>query len=241
MTDPTAGQLPTEPAPAPNVTSVVAPSGGAGAGYEAEQEAGRQALQRNREQARRQRETQENDDQNFADAKSKARLKFDEEQMQRAKEIRDLAEQQRRPPGPGLPRASAGVIAATMDPNNSFLNPDVSDDARAASRFLPPGAHVPAPVLPQDSDETQYASKPLTEEHAEAGEKNLGAVQPPPDWADRVPPDFGSEDEGQPRQGSQIESDDQRRQREEQDRQQANPGFVPGQPTPPPYPPQDRR
>ena len=62
-------------------------------------------------------------------------------------------------------------MAATMDPNNPVLNPDMS--RLGATRNLPPGARVPAPVLPQDTIQTQFASKPPTEEHASEGDESV--------------------------------------------------------------------
>ena len=81
------------------------------------------------------------------------------------------------PPGPGLPQVDPAAIAATMDPNNPVLNPDVS--RLGATRNLPPGARVPEPVLPQDTIQTQFASKPPTDAHAEEGmEVSKGLPEP---------------------------------------------------------------
>jgi hypothetical protein len=108
-----------------------------------------------------------------------ARRAVDEDNAKRAEAIEGLVPEDGVPPaGPGLPRPTRAAMMATMDPNNPVLNPDGVDAARLASRSLPPGARVPEPVLPADSAETQYASKPLTEAHAAAGVENLGAVTP---------------------------------------------------------------
>ena len=110
---------------------------------------------------------------------SDARRAIDEENAQAAEKIEGMVpEEGPKPVGPGLPRPTRAALLATMDPNNPVLNPDAADASRLAQRLMPPGARVPEPVLPADSSETQYASKPLTEAHAEAGAENLGAVAP---------------------------------------------------------------
>lgn len=83
-----------------------------------------------------------------------------------AEKVRGMVEELP-PPGPGLPQVDPAVLAATMDPNNPVLNPDMS--RLGATRSLPPGAHVPEPVLPPDTIQTQFASKPPTEAHGEEG------------------------------------------------------------------------
>ena len=81
------------------------------------------------------------------------------------------------PAGPGLPEVDIVVVAATMDPNNPVLNPDMS--RMGNRRDLPPGARVPKPILPGESTETQYATKPLSDEHAEeAKEVAKGLPEP---------------------------------------------------------------
>jgi len=106
-----------------------------------------------------------------------ARRAIDEENAKKAEEAEGMVPKWGVPPtGPGLPRPTRQAILATMDPNNPVLNPDVS--RIDAQRNLPPGARVPEMVLPEDSDETQYASGPLTDAHAEAAKENLGAVAP---------------------------------------------------------------
>jgi hypothetical protein len=84
------------------------------------------------------------------------------------------------PPGPGLAKPDPEAVRRTMDPNNPLVNPRASDEERLKRQPLPPGAFTPAPVLPQDSNVTQAASKPLTEAHAEAGEANRGVAETPP-------------------------------------------------------------
>ena len=110
---------------------------------------------------------------------SDARRAIDEENAKKAEEAEGMVPEEGVPPtGPGLPRPTRQAILATMDPNNPVLNPDATDASRLAQRLMPPGARVPEMVLPKDSEETQYASGPLTDAHAEAAKENLGAVAP---------------------------------------------------------------
>jgi len=89
------------------------------------------------------------------------------------------------PPGPGMQQPNPRAVAATMDPNNPLVNPSAVDQS---PRFMPPGARTPAPVAPEDTVQTQVASKPPTEEHAQAGMDNLGAANtPPPDAGEPDP------------------------------------------------------
>ena len=157
--------------------SVVAPSGGAGAGPEAEAEAGTAMAEtnaKNQEEAldKRSRETL-----NARQIVSDRIAATDKEQAERAEQVKGMIKDRLPPPGPGLPQVDVVVVAATMDPNNEVLNPDMSKLGHRQN--LPPGARVPAPVLPQDTIQTQFASKPPTEEHAKEGEEvSKGLVEP---------------------------------------------------------------
>ena len=172
--------------PTATAVSFVAPSGGAGAGAEAEMEAGTamaEANARQQDEALKGRERDELDALKIAGMREAATNK---DAAEKAVKIRAMVERQS-PPGPGLPMVKAAVIAATMDPNNPVLNPDVS--RLDTYRSMPPGARVPAPVLPQDTVQTQFASKPPTEEHAREGEevaKGLPEPMYPPRGAQPV-------------------------------------------------------
>jgi hypothetical protein len=96
------------------------------------------------------------------------------------------------PPGPGLAKPDPDSVRKTMDPNNPLVNPRASDEEKLKRQPLPPGAFTPAPVLPQDTVQTQEASKPPTPEHAEAGEQNRGAAETPPkDYGEPSKPSQG--------------------------------------------------
>lgn len=137
-----------------------------------------------------------------------ARRAVDEENAKAAEAAEGMVPEEGVPPvGPGLPRPTRAALLATMDPNNPILNPDASDAARYMAKQVAPGARVPELVLPQDSNETQYASKPLTDAHAEAGAENLGAVAPTDNPAlTNEPMGAGAgEPEGQPTEQQQLE------------------------------------
>jgi len=179
MSDPTASQLPAAPAePAP--PSFVAPSGGAGQGLDAEQQAGRQAAEANAKNQEEARDRRSRETLNARDIASRREAASDEDAAKRVDAVRGMVKDRLPPPGPGLPEIDQVAIIATMDPNNPVLNPDMSEMGR--TRNLPAGARVPAPVLPQDTVQTQFASKPPTEEHAKEGAevaKGLDVYPPP--------------------------------------------------------------
>ena len=121
---------------------------------------------KNQEEAldKRKRETM-----NVRDILAKREAATNKTAADRAEEVRGMIKDHVPPAGPGLPEVDVVVIAATMDPNNPVLNPDMS--RLNAQRGLPPGARVPKPVLPQDSVNTQFASRPLSDEHAKEAEE----------------------------------------------------------------------
>lgn len=135
---------------------------------EAEGEAGKAAAEGNAEQQEKARESREKQTMNAREWVSRAAAANDEDAAKRADEVKGMVEDVP-PPGPGLPKVDKTAIMATMDPNNPVLNPDMSEFGRTLN--LPPGARTPAPVLPQDTIQTQYASKPPTDAHAEEGEE----------------------------------------------------------------------
>lgn len=108
-------------------------------------------------------------------AKTELQKKFEESAAAIDKKMVDLP-----PPGPGMAKPDPEAVRKTMDPNNPLVNPRASDEERLRRQPLPPGAFSPAPVLPQDTVQTQAASKPPTPAHAEAGEANRGAAETPP-------------------------------------------------------------
>jgi hypothetical protein len=144
---------------------------------EAEGEAGKAAAEGNAAQREKADQVRLDEAKAAREAYADARAAANEEWKKLADEIKGMVGEELPPPGPGMPRPNPIAIMATMDPNNPLLNPDVSKMGSLLN--LPPGARVPRPVLPQDAVETQYASKPPTEEHAKAGEDNLGLVNPP--------------------------------------------------------------
>lgn len=157
--------------------SVVAPSGGAGEGIEAEQQGGTAMAKANADQQDQARERRERETINARDIASRREASTNEDAAKRADAIRGMIKDNLPPPGPGMPEVNVVVVAATMDPNNPVLNPDMS--RLNNQRNLPPGARVPAPVLPQDTIQTQFASKPPTEEHAKEGQESAkGLVEP---------------------------------------------------------------
>lgn len=245
MSDQTAGQLPAnqegyaplEPAP----PSTVAPSGGAGQGLEAEQQAGKRDAERN---AKKQEEALQNRQNATLDARTIASQRAaigEKDYADKAEKVRSMVEDLP-PAGPGLPKVDKAVIAATMDPNNPVLNPDMSEIGR--NRGLPPGAHVPEPVLPGDSVETQFATKALTDAHAEEAEEVAKGLPEP------IYPPAGSqpqieltqeEREQMDREGGRHPRIQDQRPQGQQPQTQPQPGFVDpalAQPYPPPGPPQ---
>jgi hypothetical protein len=164
MTDTT-----TTPEPTASGVSFIAPSGGAGVGADAEGEAGTAMAERNAHQQEQALKKRERETANVRDILAKREAATNEDAAKRAEEVMGMVKDGLPPPGPGLPHISAAAVAATMDPNNPVLNPDVS--RLGAQRGLPPGARVPKPVLPGDSVNTQFASRPVTEEHAKEGEE----------------------------------------------------------------------
>ena len=173
MTDPTVTAEPTATA-----VSFVAPSGGAGAGAEAEGEAGTAMAEANAQKQEEARKRRDEETFNAREWASRAAAANDAKQAEQAEKIRGMVEDLP-PAGPGMPEVDKVVIAATIDPNNEVLNPDMS--RMGHRRNLPPGARVPAPVLPQDTVQTQFASKPATEEHARVGKEVAKGL-------DRYPP-----------------------------------------------------
>jgi len=135
---------------------------------EREGEAGRAAAEGNAQQQDEARESRQKQTLNARDWAARAAAANDKSAADRAEEVKGMVDDLP-PPGPGMPKVDKGAIMATMDPNNPVLNPDMSEVGR--TRGLPPGAHTPAPVLPQDTVQTQYASKPPTDAHAQAGEE----------------------------------------------------------------------
>jgi hypothetical protein len=108
-------------------------------------------------------------------AKTELERKFEESAAAVDAKLADLP-----PPGPGMAKPDPEAVRKTMDPNNPLVNPRASDEERLKRQPLPPGAFSPAPVLPQDTVQTQEASKPPTPAHAEAGEANRGVAETPP-------------------------------------------------------------
>lgn len=228
MSDPTAGQLPANE-PVPASPSVVAPSGGAGSGLEAEQQAGRAAAESNAKAQDEQRERRQRETINARQIASEREAAGNKDLADRAEAIRGMVKDRLPPPGPGLPEVDVVVIAATMDPNNPVLNPDMSEMGR--TRNLPPGARVPAPVLPQDTIQTQFASKPPTEEHAKEGQESAKSLPEP------IYPPAGSQPTVELTQEEQERADSQRGQRAIPQNRTQGP-YPPGtQPSAQPYDP----
>lgn len=135
---------------------------------EAEGDAGKAAAEGNAQQQEKALEARQRQTLNARTIASQREAVGQKEFADKAEKARSLVESIP-PAGPGLPKVDPAVLAATIDPNNPVLNPDMSK--LNAARYLPPGAHVPEPVLPQDSVETQFATKPLTDAHAEEAEE----------------------------------------------------------------------
>jgi hypothetical protein len=173
---------------------------------EAEGEAGKAAAEGNAEQQEKAIDQRARERVNFRDIASQRAAIGERDLADRAEKVRGMVKDMLPPPGPGLPQVDAAVIAATMDPNNPVLNPDMSEVGR--TRGLPPGARVPAPVLPQDTVQTQFASKPPTEEHAKEGEETAKGLPEP------IYPPAGSQPTMELTQEEQAQQDQQRGQQQ---------------------------